>query len=56
VFVMLGTGLHLLRLIVMRGDEVQERRKRLERKERKARRALEGQQGRELGPGATDEE
>ena len=41
VFVMLGTGLHLLRLLVMRGDQVEEQRKRLERKERKA---LEDQQ------------
>jgi hypothetical protein len=32
VFVMLGTGLHLLRLLVMRGSEIDERRKRLERK------------------------
>ncbi len=48
VFVMLGTGLHLLRLIVMRGNEVQQRRRRLERKER---RAVEGGQGRELEPG-----
>ncbi len=30
---MLGTGLHLLRLLVMRGDQVEEQRKRLERKE-----------------------
>jgi Domain of unknown function (DUF1707) len=36
VFVMLGTGLHLLRLLVMRGDQIEEQRKRLERKERKA--------------------
>lgn len=36
VFVMLGTGLHLLRLLVMRGDQVEEQRKRLERKERTA--------------------
>jgi hypothetical protein len=36
VFVMLGTGLHLLRLLVMRGDQVEEQRKRLEHKERKA--------------------
>jgi hypothetical protein len=46
VFVMLGTGLHLLRLIVMRGTEIEQRRQRLERKARKAlkeqeRRALE---------------
>jgi hypothetical protein len=52
VFVMLGTGLHLLRLIVMRGNEVQEQQRRLERKERKA---VEGERGRELGPGANDE-
>lgn len=36
IFVMLGTGLHLLRLLVMRGDQVEEQRKRLERKGRKA--------------------
>jgi hypothetical protein len=48
VFVMLGTGLHLLRLLVMRGNEVDEQRKRLERK------ALKDQQGRELEPGSND--
>lgn len=42
VFVMLGTGLHLLRLLVMRGDQVEEQRKRLERKaEKEQRRSLE---------------
>ena len=42
VFVMLGTGLHLLRLLVMRGDQVQDQRKRLERKAlEKQRRSLE---------------
>lgn len=52
VFVMLGTGLHLLRLLVMRGSEVEERRKRLERK---ARKALQDQQRRQLEPGTNDE-
>ena len=52
VFVMLGTGLHLLRLLVMRGDQVEEQRKRLERK---ARKALEEQQQRELESGGDDE-
>jgi hypothetical protein len=51
VFVMLGTGLHLLRLLVMRGNEVEERRKRLERK---ARKAQGSQEGRELEPGSDD--
>ena len=51
VFVMLGTGLHLLRLLVMRGDQVEEQRKRLERKERKA---LEQQQ-RGLESGSEDD-
>jgi hypothetical protein len=45
VFVMLGTGLHALRLLVMRADQVEEHRKRLERKDRKA---LEQQQRREI--------
>ncbi len=36
VFVMLGTGLHVLRLLVMRADQVEEQRKRLESKDRKA--------------------
>lgn len=45
VFVMLGTGLHLLRLLVMRGDQVEDQRKRLERK------ALE-EQRRSLGSGS----
>lgn len=49
VFVMLGTGLHLLRLLVMRGDEVEKQRKRLEREARKDRHA------RELEPGSDDE-
>ena len=48
VFVMLGTGLNVLRLIVMRGDEVEQRRRKLERK---AHKALEEQQRRELEPG-----
>ncbi len=52
VFVMLGTGLHLLRLLVMRGNEVEEQRRRLERK---ARTALEKQKQRELEPGGDDE-
>jgi hypothetical protein len=51
VFVMLGTGLHLLRLLVMRADQVEEQRKRLEREERKA---LEQQQ-RSLEPGSEDD-
>jgi DUF1707 SHOCT-like domain len=51
VFVMLGTGLHLLRLLVMRADQVEEQRTRLERKERKA---LERQQ-RGLEPGSEDD-
>ncbi len=50
VFVMLGTGLHLLRLLVMRADQVEEQRKRLERKERKA---LEQQK---RGPEAVSED
>ncbi len=36
VFVMLGTGLNFLRLVVTRGDRVEEQRARLERKERRA--------------------
>ncbi len=52
VFVMLGTGLHALRLLVMRADQVEEHRKRLERKDRKA---LEKQQRRELESGGGDE-
>ncbi|HEX6886626.1 MAG TPA: DUF1707 domain-containing protein [Candidatus Nanopelagicales bacterium] len=52
VFVMLGTGLHLLRLLVMRDNEVQERRKRLERK---AGTAVTDQRRRELEPGSDDE-
>jgi hypothetical protein len=52
VFVMLGTGLHLLRLLVMRADQVEEQRKRLQRKERKA---LEEQQRRGLEPGGGDD-
>lgn len=52
VFVMLGTGLHLLRLIVMRESEVQQRRRRLEGK---ARPVPEDQQQRELEPGGDDE-
>jgi hypothetical protein len=52
VFVMLGTGLHLLRLLVMRGSEIEERRKRLERK---AGKAVTGQERRELEPGIDDE-
>jgi DUF1707 SHOCT-like domain len=52
VFVMLGTGLHLLRLIVMRGNEVEQHRQRLERK---ARKALKDQQRPELEPGSEDE-
>jgi hypothetical protein len=47
---MLGTGLHLLRLLVMRADQVEEQRKRLERKERKA---LEQQQ---WGPESVSED
>jgi hypothetical protein len=50
VFVMLGTGMHLLRLLVMRGDQVEEQRKRLERTERKA---LEQRRG--LEPGGEDD-
>jgi predicted HicB family RNase H-like nuclease len=49
---MLGTGLHLLRLLVMRADQVEEQRKRLERKERKA---LEDQQRRGLESGSGDD-
>jgi hypothetical protein len=52
VFVMLGTGLHLLRLLVMRGNEVEQQRKRLERK---ARTALKDQERQELEPGSNDE-
>ncbi len=52
VFVMLGTGLHLLRLLVMRENEIEEQRKRLERK---ARKALKDQQHRELESGNDDE-
>jgi hypothetical protein len=52
VFVMLGTGLHLLRLLVMRGDQVEEQRKRLERKERTA---LEQQQRPGLESGSEDD-
>ena len=52
VFVMLGTGLHLLRLLVMRGNEIQERRRRLERK---AGRAVTDQERRELESGTDDE-
>lgn len=48
VFVMLGTGLHLLRLLVMRGDEVDKQRKRLERE------ALKQRNARELEPGTDD--
>jgi hypothetical protein len=51
VFVMLGTGLHLLRLVVMRGSEVQERRKRLERK---ADKAVSDHRRRELEPGSDE--
>lgn len=51
VFVMLGTGLHLLRLVVMRTTEVQERRKRLERK---ADKAVSDHRRRELEPGSDD--
>jgi hypothetical protein len=54
VFVMLGTGLHLLRLLVMRSDQVAEQRKRLERKERKKRKALDDQQRQELESGTDD--
>ena len=52
VFVMLGTGLHVLRLLVMRGAEVDERRRRLERK---ARKALNSEHGRDREPGGDDE-
>jgi heme exporter protein D len=52
VFVMLGTGLHALRLLVMRADQVEEHRKRLQRKDRKA---LEEQQRRELESSGGDE-
>jgi hypothetical protein len=52
VFVMLGTGLHLLRLLVMRGDQVEGQRKRLEQEDRKT---LEGQQRGELGSGSVDD-
>ena len=45
VFVMLGTGLHVLRLLVMRRDQIESQRQRLERKQRKA---LEKQQRRAL--------
>lgn len=48
VFVMLGTGLHLLRLLVMRGDQIEDQRKRLERK------ALE-EQRRSLESGSEDD-
>ena len=51
VFVMLGTGLHLLRLLVMRGSEVEGQQRRLERKEREA---LKDRR-RELDPGGDDE-
>ena len=51
-FVMLGTGLHLLRLLVMRDNEVEQHRKRLEHK---ARAALKDQQAPELEPGQDDE-
>lgn len=51
VFVMLGTGLHLLRLLVMRANEVEEQRRRLERK---ARKALSDQKRGELEPGDHD--
>ncbi len=53
VFVMLGTGLHALRLLVMRGEQVEEQRKRLERKDRKA---VEKQQRRALEAGGDDEQ
>jgi hypothetical protein len=52
VFVMLGTGLHVLRLLVMRDNEVQERRKRLERK---AGTAVADQRRGELESGSDDE-
>jgi hypothetical protein len=51
VFVMLGTGLHLLRLLVMRGSEIDERRKRLERK---AGKAVTDRDRRELESGSDD--
>ena len=51
VFVMLGTGLHLLRLLVMRNSEIEGRRQRLERK---ARKKLADQQRKELERGADD--
>lgn len=51
VFVMLGTGLHLLRLLTMRDTEVRERRKRLERK---AGKALTDQRRPELESGNDD--
>jgi uncharacterized membrane protein len=52
VFVMLGTGLHLLRLLVMRGDQVEEQRKRLERN---ARKQQEKHDRPELEPGRDEE-
>lgn len=52
VFVMLGTGLNLLRLLVMRGNEVEEQRRRLERK---AGHALKGQQRRGIESGGDDD-
>ena len=53
VFVMLGTGLHVLRLLVMRRDLIESQRQRLERKQRKA---LEKQARRALDPGADEDD
>lgn len=51
VFVMLGTGLHVLRLLVMRGEQIEEQRKRIERK---ANKPLEEHRRRELESGGDD--
>ena len=52
VFVMLGTGLNLLRLLVMRRSEIETRRERLERKAE--RKAIEEHRRGELEPGSDD--
>jgi DUF1707 SHOCT-like domain len=52
VFVMLGTGLHLLRLLLMRNSEIETRRERLERKAE--RKAMKEHRRRELGPGGDE--
>ncbi len=51
VFVMLGTGLHVLRLLVMRRDLIESQRQRLERKQRKG---LEKQARRARDPDADE--